>query len=80
MFTNKISNIRLKVLIMISVFIVNSLIIITCTVLFDKMGYCLNAGEVLTYDDLFYDFSKIDGIEYTYYNYSDATNTSFKEK
>ncbi|MGN1419837.1 MAG: hypothetical protein ACI4W6_10945 [Acutalibacteraceae bacterium] len=79
MFTNKFSNIRLKVLIMISLLIVNSFIIVTCTVLFDKMGYCLNTGEVLTFDDLFYDFSEIDGMEYTYYNYSDSTNTSFKE-
>lgn len=79
MSTNKFSNMRLKLLIMVSVLIVNFLIIITCTVFFDKKGYCLNTGEILTYNDLFYDFSEIDGIEYTYYNYSDTTGASFKE-
>ena len=73
------SRVKRFMLIVIIILILNTAISIIATVLFDKKGYCLTKNEILSYEDIFFDFCGVDGIHYSYTNFSDTVYCSFND-
>lgn len=65
--------------ILLSVFVINIIVFSACVFLFCGK-YVGTSDKILKYDDLFFDFSEMDNMEYYYNNFSsDANSYSFED-
>lgn len=73
------SNKKVFIIVLCIVSLFNCLFIGGGTVLFDKKQYYGESGKILFYDDLFFDFSQMNGLEYHYDNYSNSMDVDFDD-